>query len=105
MFTHTMLVSFADPISNTDLDQFLADIEVSMRDTGAVRKFTSHHHVPVPGEDAIPAFIATAVLSFTVETRDDLATLFAAPGAIDVIHKWQAAHPYKVAWANYEEHE
>jgi hypothetical protein len=53
MFTHTMLVSFADPISNTDLDQFLADIEVSMRDTGAVRKFTSHHHVPVPGEDAI----------------------------------------------------
>ncbi|ALX67102.1 hypothetical protein [Microbacterium sp. XT11] len=100
-----MLVSFADPISDSDLDQFLTDIEATMRDTGVVRRFTSAHHVPVPGEDAIPAFIATAVMSFTVETSDDLATLFAAPGAIEVIHRWQADHPYKVAWVNHEVHE
>lgn len=105
MFTHAILVAFANPISDSDLDQFLTDIETSMKSTGAVRNFSSYHHVPVPGEDAIPAFIATAVLNFTVETRDDLATLFAAPGAIEVIHKWQADHPYKVAWVNYEAHE
>lgn len=99
-----MLTSFADPISETDLDQFLTDIETSMKDTGVVRNFTSYHHVPAPGEDAIPAFIATAVLNFTVETREDLAALFAAPGAVEVIHKWQAIHPYKVAWVNYETH-
>ncbi len=99
-----MLVSFAESISKTDLDQFLADIEAAMKDTGVVRKLTSYNHVPTPGEDAIPAFIATAVLNFTVEARDDLATLFAAPGAVEVIHKWQATHPYKVAWVNYEAH-
>lgn len=100
-----MLVSFDDPISEADLDQFLSDIEKSMRDTGVVRDVTSHHHVPVPGEDAIPAFIATAALTFAVATREDLAALFAAPGAIEVIHKWRADHPYSVAWVNYEAHE
>lgn len=100
-----MLVSFANSISDTDLDQFLSDIESSMKDTGVVQKFSAYHHVSAPGESAIPAFIATAVLNFTVEAQDDLATLFAAPGAIDVIHKWQAEHPYKVAWVNYEAHE
>lgn len=97
-----MLVSFVNHISDDDLYQFLSDIERSMKDTGVVRSFTSHRHVPTPGEDSIPAFIATAVLNFTVDTRDDLAALFAAPGAIDIIHKWQSDHPYKVAWVNYQ---
>ncbi|WP_423464946.1 hypothetical protein ACO229_11150 [Promicromonospora sp. MS192] len=102
MITHTMLVSFDDPISDIDLDQFLGDIEISMRDTGAVRSFSAHRHVPVAGEDAIPAFVATAVLHFGVDDRDGLAALFAAPGAVDVIHTWKTSHPYRVAWVNYE---
>ncbi|GAB6939822.1 hypothetical protein ACQP60_19755 [Isoptericola variabilis] len=102
MITHTMLVSFDDAISDTELGQFLADIETSMRATGVVRTFSTHRHVPVPGEDAIPALVATAVLHFGVDDRDDLATLFAAPGAVDVVHKWKASHPYQVAWVNYE---
>ncbi|MEU6431713.1 hypothetical protein ABZ860_37925 [Microbispora sp. NPDC046973] len=102
MFMHTMLVSFEGQISDPDLDQFLADIEKSMKDTGVVRRFSAQHHIPVVGEEAIPAFIATAVLQFGVESPDDLATLFAAPGAINVIHKWKADHPYKVAWVNHE---
>ncbi|KAA5837091.1 hypothetical protein ABT337_27245 [Saccharopolyspora hirsuta] len=102
MFTHTMLVSFEDQISDADLDQFLSDIEKSMKDTGVVRWYSAQRHIPVVGEEAIPAFIATAVLQFGVADQDDLATLFAAPGAVDVIHKWRARHPYAVAWVNHE---
>ncbi|MFF1461978.1 hypothetical protein [Streptomyces sp. NPDC058330] len=80
MITHTMLVSFADPISDSDLDQFVSDIEKSMRDTGVVETFSARHHIPVPGEEVIPAFIATAVLQFGVADRDALVALFAAPG-------------------------
>ncbi|AEN08432.1 MULTISPECIES: hypothetical protein [unclassified Streptomyces] len=101
MITHTMLVSFTDPISDSDLDQFISDIEKSMRNTGVVETFSAQHHIPVPGEEAIPAFIATAVLQFGVADRDALVALFAAPGAGEVIHKWQARHPYKVAWVNH----
>lgn len=97
-----MLVSFTDPISSEDLDSFLSDIESVMMDTGVVRDVSSYRHVPVRGEDAIPAFIATAVLSFRVDGENELAALFSAPGAGDVIHKWKASHPYQVAWVNYE---
>lgn len=100
-----MFVSFIHPITDVDLDQFLTDIEQSMRQTGVVHDFTKAHHIPVDGEEQIPAFIATAVLTFTVESREDLGALFTAPGAIDVIHKWKADHPYQVAWVNYEAHE
>lgn len=102
MIKHTMLVSFDDHISDADLDQFLKDIESGMRATGVVRTFSAHRHVPIVGEDAIPALVATAVLHFGVDDRDALAALFAAPGAADVVHKWKADHPYRVAWANYE---
>lgn len=102
MINHTMLVSFTDTISDADLNQFFSDIEKAMRDTGIVETFSAQRHISVPGEEAIPAFIATAVLQFGVADRDDLATLFAAPGAGEVIHKWQAGHPYKVAWVNHQ---
>ncbi|HWK91955.1 MAG TPA: hypothetical protein VNR17_06790 [Luteimicrobium sp.] len=102
MITHTMLVSFADPIPDDELDQFLSDIDAALQETGVVRTSSAQRHLPVPGEDAIPAFIATAVLQFGVETEDDLATLFAAPGAGDVIHTWQSRRPYRVAWVNHE---
>lgn len=102
MIAHTMLVSFADPIPAVHLDQFLADIELAVSNTGVVRASSAQHHIPVPGEDQIPAFIATAVLQFVVENRDDLAKLFAAPDAAKVIHTWQARNPYRVAWVNHE---
>jgi hypothetical protein len=101
MITHTMLVSFEDPITDSELDQFLSDIGEAMKATGVVERFSAERHIPVSGEEAIPAFIATAVLQFSVTDRDALATLFAAPGAGEIIHKWQASHPYKVAWVNH----
>lgn len=102
MITHTMLVSFADPIADSDLEQFFADIAKAVRDTGIVHAFSAQRHIPVAGEEAIPAFIATAVLQFGVADRDELASLFAAPGAGEVIRSWQARHPYKVAWVNHQ---
>jgi hypothetical protein len=102
MITHTMLVSFTDPIPDEDLDRFVSDIEDAMKDTGLVRSFQAQRHIPVAGEEAIPALIASAVLQFGVETEADLAALFAAPRAGDVIHKWQALRPYQVAWVNHE---
>jgi hypothetical protein len=101
MITHTMLVSFEDPITDPELDQFLSDIEGTMKATDVVEEFSAQRHIPVPGEEAIPAFIATAVLQFDVADRDALAILFAAPGAGEIIHKWQASHPYQVAWVNH----
>ncbi|MBO1329989.1 hypothetical protein [Streptomyces sp. VRA16 Mangrove soil] len=101
MIHHTMLVSFENSLPDADLDQFLQDIEKAMRDSGQLRTFSARRHIPVPGEEEIPALIATAVLQFGVADRDALAAAFAAPGAEEVIHRWQARHPYKVAWVNH----
>jgi hypothetical protein len=102
MITHTMLVSFTNPIPDTMLDQFLADIEFVMRDTGVVETFSAQRHIPVLGEEVIPALVATAVLQFGVADRDALAALLAAPGAGAVIHTWQDRYPYQAAWVNHE---
>lgn len=102
MIIHTMLVSFTNPIPDEDLDRYISDIKAAMDTTGVVKTFSAQRHIAVPGEEAIPAFIATLVLEFGVETEADLATLFAAPGAGEVIHTWQARYPYKVAWVNHE---
>jgi len=61
-----------------------------------------HVPVPVPGEEDIPALIATAIVQITVADSDALAKAFAAPGIEEVIHHWQARHPYEVGWANHE---
>ncbi|GAA3634377.1 hypothetical protein GCM10022223_60880 [Kineosporia mesophila] len=102
MINHTMLVAFTDPIPDAELDQFLADIEAAVKNTGLMRTFSAQHHIPIPGEEAIPAFIATAVLQFGVDTREDLTALFATPSAEAIIHTWQARRPYRVAWVNHE---
>lgn len=102
MITHTMLVAFGEPIPDDDLGRFCSDIEEAMRETGVVRGFRAQRHIPVAGEEAIPAFIATAVLQFQVEDESALSTLFSAPRADEVIHKWQALRPYRVAWVNHE---
>lgn len=101
MINHTMLVSFSAPTPDEALDRYVLDIQNAMQETGVVRSFRAQRHIPVAGEEAIPAFIATLVLQFQVEDAADLATLFAAPRAGEVIHKWQALHPYKVAWVNH----
>jgi hypothetical protein len=102
MINHTMLVAFADPISDSDLALFTADIEQPMQATGLVRSFATRRHIAIGAEEAIPAFIATAVLQFGVDDVDALGALFAAPGIEEVIDRWQAEHPYRVAWVNHE---
>lgn len=102
MINHTMIVSFVQPVPDADLDQYLADIERALLATGVVESFAAARHIPVPGEEAIPALIATAIVQIAVADREALAKAFAAPGIEEVIEHWQARHPYKVGWANHE---
>ncbi|MCW2934279.1 MAG: hypothetical protein JWM19_5241 [Actinomycetia bacterium] len=102
MINHTMLVAFTNTISDEDLARFMTDIEKPMRATGLVKSFTARRHIAIPGEEAIPAFIATAVLQFGVADVEALGALFSAPGIDEVIDTWQEDHPYKVAWVNHD---
>lgn len=102
MINHTMLVSFDKPLPDAELDQYLTDIERVMIDSGFVQSVAARRHIPVPGEEAIPALIATAIVRVAVADTDALAKAFTAPGLHEVIHRWQSRHPYKVAWANHE---
>ncbi|MCL7381308.1 hypothetical protein [Streptomyces sp. 35G-GA-8] len=101
MINHTMIVSFEQPLPDAELDQYLADIEQVMLDSGLVHSVATRRHIPVPGEEAIPALIATAIVRVTVADTDTLAKAFTAPGLHEVIGRWQSRHPYKVAWANH----
>jgi hypothetical protein len=85
----------------TELDQYLADIERVMLESGFVAAVASRRHIPVPGEAAIPALIATAIVQVSVADIDALAKAFAAPGLHEVIACWQSRYSYKVAWANH----
>ncbi|MGW2341332.1 hypothetical protein [Streptomyces sp. NPDC001661] len=102
MIQHTMLVSFDGAIPGADLDQFLQDIEKVMLDSGHVLTVAARRHIPVPGEEAIPALIATAVLQFGVADLKALGAAFEAPGVEELIHRWQGRYPYKVAFVNHE---
>jgi hypothetical protein len=101
MIHHTMIVSFDHPIPDADLDQFLEDIERVMFDSGHLLTFSAQRHIDAPGEDAVPALIATAIVQFGLADIDALTASFTAP-AEEVVHRWQARYPYKVAWANHE---
>ena len=102
MIQHTMIVSFDEPLPDAELDQYLADIERAMRDTGSAESVEARRHIPVPGEEAVPALVATAIVQVGVADAGALAKAFAAPGVHEVIGRWQSRHPYKVAWANHE---
>ncbi|OOC02633.1 hypothetical protein [Amycolatopsis azurea] len=102
MITHTMIVSFDRPLPDAELDQYLTDIETAMHDTGLAQSVATRRHVPIPGEEAIPALIATAIVQVAVADTETLAKAFAAPGLHEVIGRWQSRHSYKVAWANHE---
>src|SRR5262245_6512605 len=102
MINHTMMVSFDQPLPATKLDRYLADIERVMLDSGFVQSVVARRHIPVPGEEAIPALIATAIVQIAVADTEALAKAFTAPGMHEVIDHWQSRHPYKVGWANHE---
>ncbi|MEU5586616.1 hypothetical protein ACFYWU_13790 [Streptomyces chrestomyceticus] len=102
MVNHTMIVSFDRPLPDTELDRYLADIERVMLDTGLVQSVVARRHLPVPGEEAVAALVATAIVQMVLPDTDALAKAFTAPGVHEVIEYWQARHPYKVAWANHE---
>ncbi|MEW2297959.1 hypothetical protein ABZ719_35590 [Streptomyces sp. NPDC006743] len=102
MIQHTMIVSFDRPLPSDTLDQYLTDIERVMRATGLVESVVTRRHLPVPGEEAIPALIGSAIVQVAVADLDTLAKAFAAPGLHEVIDRWQSRHPYQVAWANHE---
>ncbi|NDZ78856.1 hypothetical protein G3I19_10015 [Streptomyces sp. SID10853] len=102
MIKHTMIVAFDQPLPDTELDQYLADIERAMLESGLVQSFAARRHLPVPGEEAIPALIATAIVQVSLPDAEALAEAFASPGLHEVIGRWQSRHPYRVAWANHE---
>jgi hypothetical protein len=102
MIEHTMIVSFNNAPTDAELDQFLADIERVMLDSGFVQSAQARRHVPVPGEEAVRALIATAIVRFSLADTGALAKAFTAPGLDEVIGRWQSRHPYQVAWANHE---
>ncbi|WP_409184922.1 hypothetical protein F9C11_11940 [Amycolatopsis sp. VS8301801F10] len=102
MITHTMIVSFDQPLPDAELDQYLSDIKQAMLASGLAESVEARRHLPIPGEDAIPALIATAIVQVTVADLDTLAKSFAAPELHEVIDRWKARHSYRVAWANHE---
>ena len=102
MINHTMIVSFDQPLPDAELDQYLADIERVMLDTGLVQSIATRRHIHLPGEEAIPALIATTIVQFALADLNALAKAFTAPGVHEVIDRWKSRHPYKVAWANHE---
>jgi hypothetical protein len=102
MIQHTMIVSFEETPPEAELDQYLKDIEEVLHDTGLVQSVVSRRHVPVPGEEAIPALIATVIVQFTFADIDAVGKAFATPGIGEVIGRWQSRYPYKVGWANHE---
>ncbi|MFG3289163.1 hypothetical protein ACGF3G_10215 [Streptomyces sp. NPDC048179] len=102
MIAHTMIVSFDQPVPDAELDQYLTDIEKVLNDSGVALSVTSRRHIPVPGEEHIPALIATAILQVNVADFEALGQAFAAPGVDKIIDFWQARYPYKVAFANHE---
>ncbi|MEU6825380.1 hypothetical protein ABZ921_32570 [Streptomyces atriruber] len=102
MIHHTMIAAFDQPLPAEELDQYLTDIERAMSDSDAVLSVAVRRHIPVPGEEAIPALIATAIVQVAVADTDALAKASAEPGLHKVIDHWQSRHPYKVAWANHE---
>jgi hypothetical protein len=102
MITHTLLVSFPDETISDVVDQFLHELTESMAATGLVRRAAAATHIPTPGEDALPAFIGSAVLQFDVDDRSALGGVFADKAVEDLIQKWQARHPYRMAWVNHE---
>jgi hypothetical protein len=102
MINHTMIISFDEPLPAGELDQCLKEIEQALLETGLVQSAVSRRHIPIPGEEAIPALIATAIMQVGLADIDALGKVFAADGVGEVFDRWRSRHPYKTGWANHE---
>ncbi|WP_037906376.1 hypothetical protein [Actinacidiphila yeochonensis] len=102
MIHHTMIVSFDNPIPESELDAYLKDVENVMTGSGHVQTFAARRHIRVPGDDHSPVFVSTAVVQLGLADIDALNAAFAVPEAFELIGRWQARHPYKVVWVNHE---
>jgi hypothetical protein len=102
MINQTLFLAFTDPISAADLETTLVEIEQATRATGLVESFAARPHLAVPGEEAIPAFIGSAVVQLGVADLNALGTLFATTEIDDVFHALRETHPYTTAWVNHE---
>lgn len=102
MISHTMIVSFNEPIPHDELDQFLSEMEQVMRQSGLVQTFTSKHHIRVPGDDHSPVCIASAVVQIGYADLDALEASFTVPEAGELIGRWQSRRPYRAIWVNHE---
>jgi hypothetical protein len=102
MLNHTMIVSFDPPIPDSELDQYLTDIEHLMIESGYVETVMAQRHIRVAADDYSPVFVASAIVQLTVADLDALNSVFTVPGAEELIARWQSRFPYKVVWANHE---
>lgn len=102
MINHTMIVSFNDGIPDAELDQYLREVEQVMRDSGTIERFAASKHIPVPADEHSPVFVASAVIQLGLADEQALNASFAAPGAPELIKRWQAKYPYQAVWANHE---
>ena len=102
MINHTMLVKFADEIPDAELDQFLGDIEKATEATGALTSFAARRHIRVPGEEEIPAFIASVVVQLRVADVAAFGKLLSDPAVGEVFDVWRGRRPFEVAWVNHE---
>ncbi len=102
MINHTMIVSFNPTIPDDELDRYLQDIEALMKGSGQVQTFAARRHIRVAGDEMAPEFVASAIVQVGVADRAALDAAFAAPGAEELIGRWQARFPYRVVWANHE---
>ncbi|KAA8887374.1 hypothetical protein F3087_18945 [Nocardia colli] len=72
MKAHTMLVSFQRPLSATELNQFLTDLEQRMLDTGLAHTDARPRHLP-------EAATAALIVQFTPISTSALATVSDMP--------------------------
>jgi hypothetical protein len=97
-----MILSFTEAVPDTDLDQFLREMEELMRDSGLIQTFAARRHVRVPADEHSPVFAASAIVQIGLADVDALNASFAVPGVEELIGRWQSRFPYKVVWANHE---
>ncbi len=107
---HSMIDSFDQPLPVAVLGQCLAGIERAMLSTNTAQSVVARRHLPVPGEGAVPALIATefpaatptAIVQVAVADAQARAKGFTAPDLHEILDRWQSRPPYKVTWANSE---
>ncbi|MET9826290.1 MULTISPECIES: hypothetical protein [Streptomyces] len=102
MIHHTTIVSFENPIPDSDLKQYLTEFEDLVMGSGLVESVAAQPHIRVPGDDHAPVAVASAVVQLRLADLDALNATFTMPGAVDLIKRWQSRHPYKVIWVNHD---